>query len=949
VPEAALEPVAPASAEIARLPLERLLEQLEPLPHLNPDPPAATAPADPPLAAQKFYAAGRQSLLDGDNFGAVQAFDKALRLAPDHPAVLRSLGRAWTRAGNRVSAADFFRRALTADPGNIESALTLGRFAVEERQWDRAILNLHAALQLAERADAGQADVAAARLTRFYLANALNRAGYLAAAIDAYRDYLQRPTAPETPSPFLRELAIIDSQRGETLLLLGDALHRLGRPREAARSYLQAAAVGVLNPDPLRRRLVYTRLRLGQPRAAQALVAEAVAEAGDDATSTLDLVRYALQQGVEARPLSARLTQLYRDRGQPAGLALALSDVLPQEAALELLTMHLESQPGDASVFARLLDLLLDDPSTASSSRQQAVDFTVTAMREAPDRARQFALELSRRLADVADRSALLRPMPSDSPKRAASRAALRGVVLAEAGDAGADDAFEQSLSLWPETTWVLIELARRAAARGDYKAAEARLSSVSTAEDPEVVELRSRILLKTGRVGEAISLIDRALQDAPPGSPLMLRKAELLIAQERVAEAEQVLLDLLNARPTDEAIYTKLIELYDGRSDMLQNQQRLFRRMFETIPNARITRLVRLGHLLALRRYDLADQVLRSFDEDDPAKQELDRMRLETAVGLKRGEEVERLIDEHLAAAGDQPDEEMLRQAARFFQQAGDADRFLTLQDLIWRPKPASLQRSLILSQVHLQREEFAEAVDHAASALQQLEADNRQALDFASRVWAEALVKAGDVEAAAEALRDQIERLPEAGAELSNRLGAIYQLEGQPENSWKMLEVGLEAFPNDPSLNNSLGYGLAHRGVRLDEARQMLEIAVAAEPTNAAFLDSMGWVFYKLGDFDQARLWLERSRDAEPAVNPVILDHLGDTSYRLGQKPEAVRVWRQARTLLSAPNYQMFDPEEIGLNERLDQKIRAVEAGRPAVVAPLGEGVPEPAEDAP
>ncbi|MEM6853462.1 MAG: tetratricopeptide repeat protein, partial [Planctomycetota bacterium] len=180
---------------IATLAAPRYLDQLGQAPE-----PRDTTP---PLAAQKFYAAGKQALLENDNFRAVQQLEKALRLSPGEPAILRSLAEAWTRAGNRVSASNFYRQAFAADPTDLDSVFMLGRFALDERRWDQAILNLDAALQLAAPnpeandnangetpASPRTADPVATHLIHYYLANALNQAGYGKAAAEMFNAYL---------------------------------------------------------------------------------------------------------------------------------------------------------------------------------------------------------------------------------------------------------------------------------------------------------------------------------------------------------------------------------------------------------------------------------------------------------------------------------------------------------------------------------------------------------------------------------------------------------------------------------------------------------------------------------------------------------------------------------------------------------------------------------------
>ena len=456
------------SSARTNLNLEQILDTVQKPRYLTDSPDAApesSDPADPPLAAQKFYAEGRQALLEGDNFRAVQQLEKALRLSPDQPHILRSLGQAWTRAGNRVSAANQFRRAFAADPTDFDSLFMLGRFASDERDWEQAILHLHAALDrvTGDELPPTSADPAAARLLRFYLANALNQAGYARPAVEMYQDYLAADAGNALASRYTRELMIIDAQQGETLAIVGDLHHRLDDPLAARDAYALAAQVGVLNPDALRRRLLYTYLRLGQTRAAEQLVAQAVAEGMGDQRA-LELIPYAAAQGVPITGLTERLTQQYQSQGRPAALALAMANVLPQADAVELLRRHLADQPGDDAVLGRLIELLVSPPAQPDAT-QQAITITAQAMAGSPALAELYAKQLTDHVEPPAT---LLNAFPSidaQTPEVAAGQAAalqtLRGhILLLDENPTDAAQAFTKALKLNPDQPFARTTLA---------------------------------------------------------------------------------------------------------------------------------------------------------------------------------------------------------------------------------------------------------------------------------------------------------------------------------------------------------------------------------------------------------------------------------------------------------------------------------------------------------
>ncbi len=109
-----------------------------------------------------------------------------------------------------------------------------------------------------------------------------------------------------------------------------------------------------------------------------------------------------------------------------------------------------------------------------------------------------------------------------------------------------------------------------------------------------------------------------------------------------------------------------------------------------------------------------------------------------------------------------------------------------------------------------------------------------------------------------------------------------------GRPGRARRALETLHREYPEDPEVANSLGYFLAEKGQDLETAEQLVQLALAAEPGNGAFLDSMGWVYHRQGRQDEALDYLIRAVNVLPA-DPVILEHLGTVLLVLGQPQEA------------------------------------------------------------
>ena len=107
--------------------------------------------------------------------------------------------------------------------------------------------------------------------------------------------------------------------------------------------------------------------------------------------------------------------------------------------------------------------------------------------------------------------------------------------------------------------------------------------------------------------------------------------------------------------------------------------------------------------------------------------------------------------------------------------------------------------------------------------------------------------------------------------------------------------LRQALALSPEQPSVLNHLAYAWVERGERLDEARGMLERAVAARPQDGNIADSLGWALFRIGDLGGAIRWLERAVELE-SRNAVVNDHLGDAYWAAGRRAEARFQWRRA-----------------------------------------------------
>ena len=127
--------------------------------------------------------------------------------------------------------------------------------------------------------------------------------------------------------------------------------------------------------------------------------------------------------------------------------------------------------------------------------------------------------------------------------------------------------------------------------------------------------------------------------------------------------------------------------------------------------------------------------------------------------------------------------------------------------------------------------------------------------------------------------------------------RAAALMELDRWPEAETD-LKRAVELAPEEATTLNYLGYSWAERGENLDEAFDLIEKAVALQPSSGAIIDSLGWAHYQRGNYDEAVGHLEQAAQLEPA-DPTITDHLGDVYWRLGRQVEARFQWERVLEL--------------------------------------------------
>lgn len=124
---------------------------------------------------------------------------------------------------------------------------------------------------------------------------------------------------------------------------------------------------------------------------------------------------------------------------------------------------------------------------------------------------------------------------------------------------------------------------------------------------------------------------------------------------------------------------------------------------------------------------------------------------------------------------------------------------------------------------------------------------------------------------------------------------LGVVYEELKMYEESDSLNEAALKLYPNEALLLNNYSYSLSERGFQLDRALQMAEKAIELDPDNGAYLDTIGWIHFKLGNYEKARDYILKAVE-QREDSAVVVEHLGDVYFKLGDLNNALKYWHRA-----------------------------------------------------
>jgi tetratricopeptide (TPR) repeat protein len=488
-----------------------------------------------------------------------------------------------------------------------------------------------------------------------------------------------------------------------------------------------------------------------------------------------------------------------------------------------------------------------------------------------------------------------------------------------------AEKAFKQALQIEPDNEEALTGLGSLYMDMGDTKSAIEKLKAVTDKSPSErTLAALARAYEDVQNFKEAAETLRRAVDLAPDDERLMRELAEDLLYSDQLDEALKLYLQLAAQEPRMADYQLRLSQIYRVKGD-LGKARDAYNKARQAEPQSLAVRDEEVSLLEAEKKYPEAITALKSILDDTARKTYSDsekktRVRFLEKLGIDYGK-------------------------AEQYQQAADAFRQIAAID-----SDAAPQVAVEVAETYRSQKDYAGALREVDAALKKFPKDRAVIVEHASL-----LADQGKVDQAATEIRtlldgkqdrgiylelaqtyekgkrwsdmgkalDEAEKLStttDEKADVHFMRGAMLERQKHFEEAEAEFRKVLEANPQSAGALNYLGYMLADRNVRLDEAYEMIKKAVDMEPDNGAYLDSLGWVYYRQGKLDQAEGLLQQAIQRQP--DPTVHDHLGDVYLKEGKIREAIVQWQASLKEFKSQPQSAEDPDEVAsVNKKLDE----------------------------
>lgn len=406
--------------------------------------------------------------------------------------------------------------------------------------------------------------------------------------------------------------------------------------------------------------------------------------------------------------------------------------------------------------------------------------------------------------------------------------------------------------------------------------------------------ELLGEIYISQFKLDEAIEVYEYLVEHDPSDI------ARFTLARIYEFRDTDKAIEMYNAMLEDHENYTvleRLADVYELRGDTAQSIA-VLERLYRLVPDNETIPPVLLQRYLQTRDYERCFELIGTIDNTLPSRQV---QRYYTAIGgtLLRDMETSPVTTSGFAARYISTTDSLFPDAWQLHAlrgmlatELGDtalADRLFayTLHNT-----DSTAEASLQVATYHLQKQRYTAALSVTKSGERRFTNDPR--FPFFAAIALSRLQQSSEAIAA---LGRSLEA-DSAYVDAWVQLGIEYSITGNTARSDSAYRRALELEPDNALANNNYAYSLSERGEKLPLARTMAQTALEKEPDNASYLDTMGWIYYQLGEYEKALEFIHKAITKGDA-SATVYEHLGDVYQKLGNMDEAEQAWRKSQSI--------------------------------------------------
>ncbi len=454
----------------------------------------------------------------------------------------------------------------------------------------------------------------------------------------------------------------------------------------------------------------------------------------------------------------------------------------------------------------------------------------------------------------------------------------------------------KQAVAMAPEKIQYRRTLAQCYLAGFDVDSARIQYRKILSIDSTQVQDMLVLAqLYERDKPAEAARLYERVLRLTGPNLPTMMQLVKIYNGTEQFDKSIDVVNKMLRVDPTNVPLKEMLADLYlqvDKNGEALKILKAL---MIERKDDYNVKARAATAYL-RMRDFASADSLLDTIFTSDSTRADakfaiaqfyLNEMQHDSAVVPFAEQIFSRLM---AAYPGDARAYLMAGLGASYADKDSAAEFYLRKSIAMDSTNPNAWQALGIL---FYQNKHFNRMVQVMTRAAELFPNEYRINLFLGL-----ALNQAGKNEQAIGPLEKAVSLRPTDTDALST-LGQVYESLHRYDDAYRIYETALKLDAKNSLILNNYAYSLSERGLDLEKALKMAKLAVQLDPNNSAYLDTMGWVYFKLGDYRKAESYVSKAleqrqkSDGSPAT---LEEHLGDIYDKLGENEKAVGHWKKA-----------------------------------------------------